>query len=966
MSESEVVLCGSDRQDRKISEQLDADSKSLASGSVTKPLVEFALPVISLPHHSTVEGPEDGINHISPQRRQRGVSLIGVFNAELAGASSSVQLAASDSAWLEDSYTNLRAGRRVPDGAIIMRRSSMLVANKFRMCKEDHLQQVKEAALLKKAEEKRKLERLLQATNYKSASAEQRRLLIEHLQSTQASQIWFGVMSSLVFAIRLRRALRREKAGVKLRTILVPVCLRQLRKRRKAVILRKALDSMEFQKPPIEVLKADRMLGYFTEAHLLHSLASLKLRVYLAGEAITYRGIEDFECYMIVKGTAEIRTGPKVVAMYVPGTVVGSLGMVSGEPRTATIYCVTDVFAWVLTKDDFFSFQQDDAYSRQAAIAISELRQKNIVSLYKLQLSSEGLRKFAPLAPASDETLQFVSSAAVSGTLRKGNMIATVGSKPTSVMYVLRGKVVLRAEPGTLPTDRKLIEHVLSVISLPSADSAVQMPHHPHGHADDRRASVSAASHSEHSAVSLGVAEAAVTSSDGVPCYKLRDNIVGEVSGSMLIGLPQIVFMRAHNISVEVSSTAFDCVVFQREGIMRPLASDPLVFFAVKQGLYNYRLPFLPVPSRQALIKTLFPGSLGFDFLQKSAKTKLLSLRPFVIQPGEDVIFDASRGHVGMLLTAGAITEGNARPGHATLWPPPHHLYFGGAKLSTRALSLLEGFYVPRSEYVALIAAFKGVNGETLVSTLKAMWTSTTGRPLPLLEAPATGGSWPSNTVSGGQLAAHATSTSSVSTPLKKESALPVQHHASSASPNAPRCLSPHPRTPPVTQAMLYQDKAPPNMPARPDRSKAMPDLVRAFLGERLAVPRPPASPGPSAVMPFAPHNAPKPEPLKAAGLEADVPDEHAELLQMVRLPVAPPVARARFLAQAVPPARDTAMHAEPLTARARRQVVATSAQGIAQSMQTLFFPTTAASKLVFDSRVKLAAKVAQKLQSSY
>ena len=881
----------------------------------------------------------------------------------------------SSSSWGMDSLNATKS--RQSAEAIVLRRHSMLFADSRRQSKDDHLSKVREAALQRKLEDQKKMNHLLQVAHYKSASAESRRELLDHLQGSRAAQLWFNILSMMSFSMRLRRSLRRKRAGEIIRRTLVPICLRQFRRRRKNTRIRKMIEGHELVRPAVERLKADRMLGYFNEAHLTHGIVSMKLRCYFPGEAITYRGFEDCECYVFASGTAEIRIGLEVIATCSEGTVVGSLGMVSGEPRTASIICTSEVFLWALTKEDFFSFTQDDAYSRQAINAMNELRQKNIANLYKQQLSPDGLRKFSPMVPVPDETLSKIIAAGVSSTMRMGDGVVKVGNKPTNVVYVLRGRLILRAEPGVLSCDRRLIEHVLSVVVLPSHDSAIRSAASCGTTGDDRRGSISAASHAEHSAVKLGVEEGRLATTDGSQGYRLKDNVLAEISGSVLVGLLQVVFMRTHVITVEVRSSAFDCVLFPRESIASHIAHDPFVMHDVKQGLYNFRLPFLQPPPRQALIKTLFPGSLGFDFLQRTAKLKLLSLRPFVIQPGEDLFFDVSHGFVGILLLSGAIAECNARQGVAVLWPSPCHLFIGRSKIVTRSQSLLEGFYVPRTEYVELVNACKGTNGETLVAALRAMWTATTGRPVPVAaadEGPSGasvkfgGPSWaPTTTQTTSGVTAGSVAAAALTSVLSRKS-----DNDSVEKSDAPLDEDKVPmrdanKSPEPARPQIYEEHPPPNLPRLPDRSRPMAMLVDQHVRDRSVIEHQKMPPDEllrsSSVIPYAPHHAPRPA-FTLESTTGRLPQLETPLINLLKMPQAPHpmMARARYLYQAPAVVVEGKMVAEPLSARLKRELCDKSRSDIAASLVRQFVPTTPMSKLLLSSRMKVAAQATEKL----
>lgn len=75
------------------------------------------------------------------------------------------------------------------------------------------------------------------------------------------------------------------------------------------------------------------------------------------GEAITRQGSFAHWLYMLIKGTAEVRVavdgGTQRVATLSPGAIFGEMGLMTGEPRSATVIAETDALCYRLDKESF-------------------------------------------------------------------------------------------------------------------------------------------------------------------------------------------------------------------------------------------------------------------------------------------------------------------------------------------------------------------------------------------------------------------------------------------------------------------------------------------------------------------------------------------------------------------------------------------------------------------------------------
>ena len=151
----------------------------------------------------------------------------------------------------------------------------------------------------------------------------------------------------------------------------------------------------------------DRRIGALERVSLFHTLiederrelaARLQVAPFGRGEAITRQGAEAHWLYIISKGVADVRvsvdgTGlSEKVATLREGDYFGEMGLMAGEPRTATVIAQTDVECYRLDKDAF-----DEILRRRPQIAedVSHLLAQRRVELEAVreELNEEAMRQ---------------------------------------------------------------------------------------------------------------------------------------------------------------------------------------------------------------------------------------------------------------------------------------------------------------------------------------------------------------------------------------------------------------------------------------------------------------------------------------------------------------------------------------------------------------------------------------------
>jgi small-conductance mechanosensitive channel/CRP-like cAMP-binding protein len=115
-----------------------------------------------------------------------------------------------------------------------------------------------------------------------------------------------------------------------------------------------------------------------------HALAGrLRVAPFVRGEAMTRQGAEAHWLYVITRGDAEVRISvdgnlTERVATLHEGDFFGEMGMMTGEPRSATVIALTDVECYRVDKDSFH-----DVLQRRPEIAesVSEVLARRRVEL---------------------------------------------------------------------------------------------------------------------------------------------------------------------------------------------------------------------------------------------------------------------------------------------------------------------------------------------------------------------------------------------------------------------------------------------------------------------------------------------------------------------------------------------------------------------------------------------------------
>ena len=113
-----------------------------------------------------------------------------------------------------------------------------------------------------------------------------------------------------------------------------------------------------------QAVKRVDLFRALTEEEVRSLAAGLKFAPFVRGEAMTRQGAEAHWLYLITQGEAEVRvavegsSASERVATLREGDFFGEMGLMTGEPRSATVVAITDVECYRLDKESFKAILQ--------------------------------------------------------------------------------------------------------------------------------------------------------------------------------------------------------------------------------------------------------------------------------------------------------------------------------------------------------------------------------------------------------------------------------------------------------------------------------------------------------------------------------------------------------------------------------------------------------------------------------
>jgi small-conductance mechanosensitive channel len=171
---------------------------------------------------------------------------------------------------------------------------------------------------------------------------------------------------------------------------------RERKKAREAEKRRAALSEVEILKP-------------LTEDEIAKIAEGLRYAPFAAGETITKQGAIAHWLYIVTSGTAEVRVSgdgvEKTVAKIDAPGFFGEMGLMTGEPRLATVVALTPVECYRLDKE---AFQKIMAERPEVAADISAVLAQRKVELQMARVDCDAAAKERRIAAAKSEMLDTV------------------------------------------------------------------------------------------------------------------------------------------------------------------------------------------------------------------------------------------------------------------------------------------------------------------------------------------------------------------------------------------------------------------------------------------------------------------------------------------------------------------------------------------------------------------------------
>jgi hypothetical protein len=603
--------------------------------------------------------------------------------------------------------------------------------------------------------------------NATDASAARQQFLSNQRRMQRACH-WGVIVQVSRFLNATVTGLNVTKAHAEARDQMNPRCLLGIRRAIRRVRLRLLAPSMT--KPSVASVRNDKMLGLFSEAHIQFLVDNLEPKYFFAREGIIFMGSEDDECYVLFSGSADVMMGKIKVFTMTGGMVFGSVGMISGEPRTATILARENCLVWSISRRAFESYGARDHQVVAAQTIIRELRQKNIRSVYKGLIEPDYLAsRFTMLKGCSHEGVTMLLAKSEPRVLKSGEVLlcppppdSELGrprrspyevrapgeeedgsddlSLPTSmdVLYILRGTVrIYRNFTGQISQEKCLEEHLTFMLELASK-------RHPGSEED----TISAAAKSYEKNMATFDPSANRAERDVLPNQTPNKPTIGggrelicDLSGPMLLNLAPLVLGEPSPLTIETLGGC-DILVLTNPNFHRLSEYD---IATLRQNALNIHCPFVKPLARTPMLRTIFQSSLSFDFLSK-LQTAQIHQEPFVFSPGSKLSYGATaqRGfsdssqhyrddYVAALILRGEIkTSTEARGtavGHPLLWPDVTVMIFGCEPCEAVCLTRVEAILLRRADIIeTLLVALNESQLDTLCSALTNAFVSRVGR----------------------------------------------------------------------------------------------------------------------------------------------------------------------------------------------------------------------------------------------
>ena len=300
---------------------------------------------------------------------------------------------------------------------------------------------------------------VVRRTEQRALEALHRRQAIIEAAGRTRALMWTTFISVSFSACTFQRQLKLYAARRTFARLIVPLLrLHVVRAKRAA---RNTRASGLYPAPGLDVLIRDPLLRKLPTSVLHLLMQHHQFFVADHKQVIIHQNDSGRDFFAVVDGRLEVITKEKGhptvhLAYKNPGDVVGTIGMLSGEPRTATVRAEGETILWRFTQD---AFDREKSADIQSAIDFAlkmavQLHEENVARIYEKRFNARSLAKFPTFDNVTLATLSMLRQAmAVTKVYSPGDVIVSSSAlqRVNSVIVIVRGSFKVRSSSAAAP-----------------------------------------------------------------------------------------------------------------------------------------------------------------------------------------------------------------------------------------------------------------------------------------------------------------------------------------------------------------------------------------------------------------------------------------------------------------------------------------------------------------------------------
>lgn len=522
-----------------------------------------------------------------------------------------------------------------------------------------------------------RLHDLRDKANKRHEVAQSRRLFLETKRDAQSACMWMSILGALVFADRANHCRHKHYAAVLFNRMLAPIV--HLKRER---IVRKRAHKATLAEHPIEPLQLhhlmnDKLLQLFGAVHLRGVLEHARPVFFAAGATIMYQGEEGQDCYVIMSGEVDIfitaagadpEQSQQKLMTRGAGSVIGSIGMISGERRSARVRCATHVQAYVVWRKQFLHAAPDPSLMTKALAEVTRQHEQNMPSIYRDSLSGPSLTRFHLFKGIDPVVLSKLQDDFHAKVVRPGEVIVNAGEPPTKLILVMHGVVDFYRE-SRVPLTRAAVEAFANQSDILSNKDKPR-----------RQMFLDAQSG--------------------------KGTHVGSLGATCLLGGPLFFIMEPAALSV-VARTQTDIMILSGQRFLQVLMSDPIVLHELRFNACRAMAAWVKPLTRQQLCTTIFQdvGKTPNSVINalRASRHHAFDVQPVVVNHGELLEFEPGSQDAYIIVSGSVESVGVQHPPY--MWPQVPIVFFGNFITAVRVVSRIEAWRITRRNFLAVLRA---------------------------------------------------------------------------------------------------------------------------------------------------------------------------------------------------------------------------------------------------------------------